>query len=587
MDSTIRKASGQLESRGELRELTREEGEAKFALARRTEKEGTGPSSPPIEITLPLGPQGLSICVTQFDQPHYRKLVEARGRTIRTVVGKLKATVGLSTAVDAGCGVGFFSQTLADLGLAVCGFDGRSANVAEARRRFPEIPFESGDVQDARIRALGQFDLVLCFGLLYHLENPLGAIRNLRDLTGKCLLLESMCVPGEEIRLEPREEPRVEDQGLTNTACYPSENGLVKMLYRAGFTVVYRIMPLPDHDDFRETPKHARRRTVLLASTAPIDAAGLRLMPEPKETGDPWSKGTEERARLGRRLWSFAKSPTRAKYVRLALRMRRRFEKMPIPLRLPFGAWWLAGSSALDEKLMYGSFEAAEMRFARNYLERGMTVLDIGAHHGLYTLLASKKTGSAGRVLAFEPSARERQRLEKHLRVNRCKNTSVLPYALGSERGEASFYLAGGPHDFCNSLRLPDVPDAVEETHVEVRRLDEVLDELVMPRIDFVKLDVEGGELDVLAGAKRLLERRPRPVLLVEVEDRRTGPWGYRAKEILERLVKKGFCWYWADGDGTLAPLNVGAESFEGTYVAVPAECEGEMQRFRKRGIPD
>src|SRR6266478_5089926 len=92
---------------------------------------------------------------------------------------------GLSKAVDAGCGVGFFSQTLAECGLNVRGFDGRGENVAEARRRFPHIPFEQGDIEERAILELGRYDLVLCCGLLYHLENPLLAIRHLRGLTEK------------------------------------------------------------------------------------------------------------------------------------------------------------------------------------------------------------------------------------------------------------------------------------------------------------------------------------------------------------------------------------------------------------------
>jgi orotate phosphoribosyltransferase len=61
----------------------------------------------------------------------------------------------LKNAADAGCGVGFFSQTLAECGLNVCGFDGREENVAEARRRFPQIPFEQAD------KELGRWEVVL------------------------------------------------------------------------------------------------------------------------------------------------------------------------------------------------------------------------------------------------------------------------------------------------------------------------------------------------------------------------------------------------------------------------------------------
>src|SRR5258707_11589747 len=185
--------------------------------------------------TFAVRPGAVAITLTEFDQRRYLRLIDARGETIRAVVAELKVALGLSTALDAGCGVGFFAQILQECGLSVGAFDGRMENVVEARKRFPEIPFEQGDIESPGILALGKFDLVLCFGLLYHLENPMLAIRHLRALTGSGLLLESMCVPGPEATLMLREEPPQDDQSLTDMALYPTEACLVKMLYRAGF----------------------------------------------------------------------------------------------------------------------------------------------------------------------------------------------------------------------------------------------------------------------------------------------------------------------------------------------------------------
>src|SRR5260370_23571142 len=177
----------------------------------------------------------ITIHLTPFDQKEYRRLIEARGETIHRIVTRLKPALELCNALDAGCGVGFFSQTLSECGLNVCGFDGRAENVAEARRRFPHIPFEQGDIENRTILQLGRFDLVLCFGLRDTLEDPVLAIRNLRGLTEKCLLLDSMCVPEQKPSLLLRAEPSQHDQSLTDMAFYPTEVSLSKMLYRRSF----------------------------------------------------------------------------------------------------------------------------------------------------------------------------------------------------------------------------------------------------------------------------------------------------------------------------------------------------------------
>ena len=518
-----------------------------------------------------------TIKLTPFDQREYRKLIEARGETLRRVVAQLKPRLGLSNALDAGCGVGFFSQMLAECGLNVCGFDGRAENVAEACRRFPQIPFAEADIQDRAILELGSFDFVLCFGLLYHLENPVLAIRNLHALTEKCLLLESMCLPEEKSTMLLREEPRQEDQGLTDVACYPSEGSLAKMLYRAGFSAVYRVTPLPEHDDFRETPDHLRRRTVLLASFEPIDVAGFRLYPEPLEREDPWAKQPAARPGLPQRIGRFLASSNRRKYITLALRTRRIFPEMPIPLRLPFGALWLAEKSAMDHELMYGEFEPMEMGFVQRLLRPGMTVLDVGAHHGLYTLLLSKQVGVNGRVIAFEPSPRECRRLEKHLRFNRYSNAHVEHSAAGSEAGEADLYLVDGFQDWCNSLRPPALPDPTSKVRVRVRRIDDVLAKQSISKVDFIKLDVEGGELAALNGATGLLHGESRPAILAEVQDIRTQPWGYPSREIIRFLIRMDYRWFAIAAKGALLPISCDQESYDANLVALPVERTEEF----------
>lgn len=520
-----------------------------------------------------------------FDQPHYRQMNQARACTIRNTIARLAPLLPLHTALDAGAGLGFFSQTLFECGLQVRGFDGRAENAAESRRRFPHIPFDQADLQDRDVLNLGQFDLVLCFGLLYHLENPLLAVRHLRGLTKQCLLLESMCVPDDRPSLLLREEPHEVDQSLTDVAYYPSELSLIKMLYRAGFAFVYRVAPLPDHEDFRETREHRRKRTVLLASAAPVHLFGFRLCSEDRQIPDPWTKRKTPSASSSfpNRLRRFLALPARRKYFALAHLARRKYPQVPIPWRLDFGAWWLAENGELDEKLLNGGFENVELRFVAKLLRPGMTVLDIGAHHGLYGLLASKCVGRKGRVICIEPSPRERSRLARHVRVNRCSNVVIEPHAIGNEPGPADFFVVNGACDWGNSLRAPLVLGSTHQIRVEVRSIDEVLHRLGISRVDFIKLDIEGAELQALRGASRVLRGPSRPAMLVEVQDLRTQPWGYRACAIVEYLSSLEYRWFALDPDCSLHPISTALDSYDANLVALPCERAREFRQLVER----
>ena len=277
-----------------------------------------------------------------------------------------------------------------------------------------------------------------------------------------------------------------------------------------------------------------------------------------------------------RRVWRFLHRPWHEK----AIWLRSRWESLHqtwkrnvrIPMWLPFGALWLLRKDNLGEALLAGAFDTKEIAFVRRFLQPGMTVLDLGAHHGLYTILASKRVAPSGKVFAFEPSPRERRALRLHVMLNLCSNVSILRLALGNENTEANLFVVEGAQTGCNSLRPPDVTDRTSPVRVRVTRLDDWLDSQKIDRVDFMKIDVEGAELDALKGAERLLNRRPRPVILAEVQDVRTQPWGYQAKEILTRLLDAGYTWFRLLPDGSLDELNPSPGTFEGNFVACPTE---------------
>lgn len=294
------------------------------------------------------------------------------------------------------------------------------------------------------------------------------------------------------------------------------------------------------------------------------------------------------------RLWRFLHKPwqekliiARNRWTWLISKWTETISNIPVLVQLPFGALWLARNDSLGRLARKGQFEVAELAFADRFLQPGMTVLDIGANHGFYTLLASKRVGRRGKVVAFEPSPREKKALRIHLFLNRCRNVDVQGLALGEEDAESEFYLVEAWAAGCNSLRPPDVPASTTRVPVHVTRLDDWLRVHNVGSVDFVKMDVEGGELSALKGAETFLERRPRPVILAEVQEIRTKPWGYHAKEIIKLLSAKGFRWFSLSEDGSLGKLDEDLETYEGNFVAWPTEVELTMPELGSNDIAE
>jgi len=254
-----------------------------------------------------------------FDNPEVRNFTQARMDFITPLLRELRQSVGIESALDVGCGLGDFSGYLSEFGIhKVVGIDGREKNVVEARKRHIGPQFQIGDAEELQVQALGSFDLVLCFGLLYHLENPMRAVRILRALTKKVLIVESMCVPGDKPKLELLDEvdPKLldgyehYDQGLNYLGFYPSEPCLIKMLTRSGFPFVYEFLTLPPNPLYSDTSQRRRLRTMMLASHFEIPSTMLRLSCDQKrfaaKLADPWVRPSRGiRSRLGRAYRAF------------------------------------------------------------------------------------------------------------------------------------------------------------------------------------------------------------------------------------------------------------------------------------------
>jgi FkbM family methyltransferase len=260
------------------------------------------------------------------------------------------------------------------------------------------------------------------------------------------------------------------------------------------------------------------------------------------------------------------------------------FPNIPVPVRLPFGAWFVARNDGLASTLTYDGFERSERAFVARFLRPGMIVLDVGAHQGFYTLLASKLVGRNGKVFAFEPSPREQKALRLNLILNRRKNVYMQLLALGDVGGQADLYVVNDEHTGFNSLRPPGISSPTTRVEVNVKQLDNWLRETKVDRVDFIKLDVEGGEFAVLKGSANFLEQRPRPVILAELEDARSGPWGLRAKDTANLLQGHGFQWFKLLHDGTLVRMSENSDQYEGNFVAVPHERIGEVTELMKNG---
>jgi FkbM family methyltransferase len=175
-------------------------------------------------------------------------------------------------------------------------------------------------------------------------------------------------------------------------------------------------------------------------------------------------------------------------------------------------------------------------RLLDRFVRPGTTVIDVGANIGYNTIHAARLASPRGRVVAVEPAADNLAVLRRNVAAAGLGNVVVEPVAAGSAAGTRDLYLRG-TKSAVNSL----YPRSCYAFVTDIVRVPVVpLDDLVSGGVDVVKIDVEGGELDVLEGMPRLL-RTSAPVLIVEWHPLLQRLAGYAADALPKWLLQHGW----------------------------------------------
>jgi FkbM family methyltransferase len=165
---------------------------------------------------------------------------------------------------------------------------------------------------------------------------------------------------------------------------------------------------------------------------------------------------------------------------------------------------------------LYGTFEISETRLVQTFLRPGMTVVDVGANIGYYTLIAAKVVGPSGSVHSFEPNSDVRTRLERNVKLNELHNVVVHDQAMTRRSGDIRFYVSAVPENSGISSIVPGSGLDAEGESVPCTSLDDFVAGLPGGRIDLLKMDIEGAELDVIEGGRKTLGAANAPALLFE-----------------------------------------------------------------------
>ncbi len=278
--------------------------------------------------------------------------------------------------------------------------------------------------------------------------------------------------------------------------------------------------------------------------------------------------------------WSFDAPATRddlGTFTRRAIWTRYRNERIERPVEIN----WCdglrlrlrLGNDVSWSVFVGGMYEPNELAFMASTLRVGMTVVDVGANEGLFSLIASSRVGKTGRVLALEPSERELAWLRSNIDLNRLSNVESFELALYDRKGSASLIRAEFGHEGLNTIgdRISFSDVGADGTEiVQLETLDAFVVDQGLARLDFVKLDAEGSEVRILEGGQATV-RRFLPIVLMEIGTEHLAAHGSTVNDLLAILADLDYRVWIFDRSGFPRLWKREVEPLSSNVVAAPS----------------
>ncbi|WP_040490037.1 FkbM family methyltransferase [Indibacter alkaliphilus] len=218
-----------------------------------------------------------------------------------------------------------------------------------------------------------------------------------------------------------------------------------------------------------------------------------------------------------------------------------------------------------------GAHDWAPIFVMEKNIQHGSCIIDIGANQGEYSIWAARKAGTNGKVIAFEPMDELFNTLQKNISLNPNYKNVIIPVKVGlSDRpGKLNLYGKEGDNEGVNTL-FPTASHNILIQEIELSTLDMELEKMKVDKVDFVKLDVEGAELQVLKGSQKTIEKY-RPKWLIEINAEACEAGGYAAEDILQLLSGFGYSFYKIGLRGKLIPLQKIQDEFSNILAVYEA----------------
>jgi FkbM family methyltransferase len=194
---------------------------------------------------------------------------------------------------------------------------------------------------------------------------------------------------------------------------------------------------------------------------------------------------------------------------------------------------------AIQRQMATGSYEPEQTEWVRRHIGPESVFVDVGANFGWYTTLALSLVGLRGRVFAFEPSPVAFSSLKRAIDRSVHRNATLVNAAVGRETGNIIIYLPkGGPVHSPSAFKSPG---KFEPLAVPLIALDEFQPLADIPRIDMIKIDVEGSEPDVVEGMTSLVASGRVRYVLCEFNSWWLNANGTTVESLAARFHEMGF----------------------------------------------